>query len=208
VEVRIEDPQEQGMPQSGGRVKVFLTKRPERKVAMRTLRKTAALGVIAALALTLLMAGTAAARPAPPAYITLNAGQTVNFGYMTVAAPNAVHYGLMTYSTTDFSGDPADQWGNLAAYAVNEPWSYTNNTGSTAYVVFYVQETVGSSATYRSDSTSYNTQGSWDHATVGYSKGKIMVSINATEGGAYTEADYPPALGAGDFNVTYKVSKR
>jgi hypothetical protein len=79
--------------------------------------------------------------------------------------------------------------------------------GGTAYVKLVLEDSWGYYwVNYYSDGTS--SLGSYNHASVGYVKGKVVVSINDTGNGAYMNQNNPPTtLGAGDFNATVKISK-
>lgn len=174
---------------------------------MRRILKTGRLGLLAIVAAALLPAGSAAARAAPSGLFTLNAGQTMYLTHMNIDATNSVWVGYNLYSTsTGPNTDYVDQWASYGTNTSVSDTSYTNDTGATVYVRLFLQDSVNS-ATYLSDSSSYNTTGNWDHATTGHVKGKVIVSINDTAGNTTTEANSTPQLGSGSFNATVKIAK-
>jgi hypothetical protein len=175
------------------------------------------LGLLATLAIVLVSAGSAAARATPSGTFTVKSGQTISFtntniysdsgdwAVYTIYDSNGAQYGS-SYLLGQNGGHEGTNYSFSGEYS-----SWFNDSGGTVTVVLglwdYSNYGVSGYPEYWSNGTSEYTGTSVNHAKLGYVKGKVVVSINDTNGGTETTSDSIPTLGAGDFNATVKIGK-
>jgi hypothetical protein len=184
-----------------------------KEVAMRRILTTGTVGLLATLIALSLSAGTAAARTASGNF-ALQPGQTIHFTNMSYA-PTDNQWDTVAIFVSASPGDWANAisfpkqlaWGTLAY--TPDPNSYTNTGDSLQYATLYTQDSAsGSTVSFLSNHKSYanDTLGDVNHATLGYVKGKAIVSLNDSNGGNTATTNDQPLLGQGDFNATVTVT--
>jgi hypothetical protein len=174
---------------------------------MRRLLSLGTLGLLAMI-VALVLSGPAAARTGTGVY-TVKAGQTMYLTNMSLNSTMSSDW--VWFYAYDSQGVGVATFFLGSTYSSQTSTSWTNTSGSTAYVVFELTDNTYSAANgmpyYISDGSSTNTTTSVSHATNGYLKGKAIVSITDTGGGAYANSVYMPALGQGNFNATVSIKR-
>lgn len=165
---------------------------------MRRLLKTGTLGLLVSLVAVLLSVGSASARSAPSGTFTVKPGQTMYFTNMDINSGWYDQAFLVYNNDLEGSVSIGDNSGGNGALP---DASWTNSTGSTATVVIGLSDIAGVNcySNHRCGG------GSYDHAALGYVNGKIVVSINDSNGGTTGTTASVPTLGQGNFNATVSI---